>query len=602
MYKNHETVKKTVSAIMLMLIAVLVVLYARGDYDFTFIKRPEQEKIIPKSPDETVTEPQDTEIAVKLPPVPAETQTEKQISITAPEILPASSLSGYKITNTPYSADTHMLAEVTPKSELSPYYTVSKGKVRTVSVTTDARGSNNATENFGEGELPFLTPYFGYIIKSTPKGKLLCSSDLTVLCDISDYDTVGYCDLTGHALFKKDGKYYYFYDGQNRLPGTIVLDEMTADDASEYDGTTEPNALYLVNTDSEVTPTLSSGRGMTECTVDENYFNDISVNSTYYDRNSTGIYRLCEYRTEKRITNQWMIDDYNNALLQYQSGLTSVLPQYVEPEYEIINESFHWWYINEDGNLATNFSYSKAFEFSDNGLAFVIRDDKDEYLNKLCAVNKSGSVMFYAYGTSLFFTERGNAKVYDGHYLPDTLGSENTGMLRFQNGLCAVRRKLYDTTNGYVYISDNTAVVNSSGQLVNLPANYETVAYSDGKILITKAGKYRYMNGDGSYLTPLCFTDAKPFCEGLAVCQINGKYGMIDTEANTVLPFEYNYISSSSDGVTVAYKDGEGWRIFAKMTNKADAEKTVNPVLMLKKRLIAQQLKINQNQENNQEY
>ena len=33
---------------MLMLIAVLVVLYARGDYDFTFIKRPEQEKIIPK--------------------------------------------------------------------------------------------------------------------------------------------------------------------------------------------------------------------------------------------------------------------------------------------------------------------------------------------------------------------------------------------------------------------------------------------------------------------------------------------------------------------------------------------------------------------------
>ena len=77
---------------------------------------------------------------------------------------------------------------------------------------------------------------------------------------------------------------------------------------------------------------------------------------------------------------------------------------------------------------------------------------------------------------------------------------------------------------------------------------------------------------------------------------------MIDTEANTVLPFEYNYISSSSDGVTVAYKDGEGWRIFAKMSNKADAEKTVNPVLMLKKRLIAQQLKINQNQENNQEY
>ena len=99
----------------------------------------------------------------------------------------------------------------------------------------------------------------------------------------------------------------------------------------------------------------------------------------------------------------------------------------------------------------------------------------------------------------------------------------------------------------------------SDGSLMKLPADYTVRAYSDSVILLEKGGKYGYMSSRGRWITDPSFTAARPFYEGLAVAaDADGKYGMIDTSGNIVLPFVFDYVSNCSDGVIIALSEEYG--------------------------------------------
>jgi len=52
--------------------------------------------------------------------------------------------------------------------------------------------------------------------------------------------------------------------------------------------------------------------------------------------------------------------------------------------------------------------------------------------------------------------------------------------------------------------------------------------------------KYGYMRADGTEITQYMYDYAYPFNEGLACVRLDGKYGFIDRDGNTALPFIYD--------------------------------------------------------------
>ncbi len=134
----------------------------------------------------------------------------------------------------------------------------------------------------------------------------------------------------------------------------------------------------------------------------------------------------------------------------------------------------------------------------------------------------------------------------------------------------------YFYRNGYTraYKDEKSVLVDKDGNEANLPSGFEVAAYSDGIALLKQSytdrdGKttelYGYMTSAGKWITTPDYTDAAPFYEGLAaVCGTDGKWGMIDTEGNVVIPMVFDSISNCQDGAILAYESKYGNCVFGK--------------------------------------
>jgi|GEM_PF-1510341 len=60
-------------------------------------------------------------------------------------------------------------------------------------------------------------------------------------------------------------------------------------------------------------------------------------------------------------------------------------------------------------------------------------------------------------------------------------------------------------------------------------------------LAISKNGKYGYINANSETIIPFIFDWAGNFSEGLAVVEQNGKYGYIDTEGNIAIPLHFDF-------------------------------------------------------------
>lgn len=183
--------------------------------------------------------------------------------------------------------------------------------------------------------------------------------------------------------------------------------------------------------------------------------------------------------------------------------------------------------------------FKEAFAFGDEGVACVLLKN---YL-----------------GESLIFYNNKSVTVNMDYYPPTSRDENALGYFYFDDGLIRVRRINGDKTS-------DELLVDSSANPIALPSDYDIVAYSDSRILLKKNERYGYMTSRLEWITLPEFSHANPFYEGLAaVCDQNGRYGMIDRNGETVIPFVFDYVSNCSDGLVLAYKKDVGWKLFAKL-------------------------------------
>ena len=80
-------------------------------------------------------------------------------------------------------------------------------------------------------------------------------------------------------------------------------------------------------------------------------------------------------------------------------------------------------------------------------------------------------------------------------------------------------------------------------------------------------GKFGYIDEQGDTLIPFIYDDAAPFSEGLAKVKQNGKYGYIDKSGNVVIPFIYDKAKSFSEGLVAVNPNGR-WGYIDKSGNE----------------------------------
>ena len=103
--------------------------------------------------------------------------------------------------------------------------------------------------------------------------------------------------------------------------------------------------------------------------------------------------------------------------------------------------------------------------------------------------------------------------------------------------------------------------INNEGKEVT-PQDFEIYGkYKEGMISVLKDGKMGFLDESGAMKIPMIYEDDgnyRPYFEnGVAYAYLNGKYGFINPEGETVAPFEYDAIAYFKDGEAIAYRNGK---------------------------------------------
>ncbi|MBQ4560714.1 MAG: WG repeat-containing protein [Clostridia bacterium] len=483
----------------------------------------------------------------------------------------------YALTSKSYDPADCKVGRVSSGMEFPTEFSLAKRYVDKPVVKKGKRGETTVNESVEE-DCPLLLPYYGYVVYTTKNSCMLLDGDLNVIVeDFEGYAPAYMTDYSGNPLFKKDDKYYFYYDGdgydgaayteiENDAFSTMPAEAPGAYKYFAYDMDMLAN-LFATNDFKNDTGVkgivyiLPEYAGMVEYTVEEQTPVDVTCPSALYNRGGGMLFRFPSYTYTKK--EEAKIDG--------------------NPYYSFKVSEVLWGYMDADGKVVIEPKYKTAYNFSADGFAVV--EDKN---SRLCVINKWGNVVYNYFHDTYAFPELGVMYSRDGHYLPDTFGVESTGMLYFDRGYVRMRRKLVDTENGYIDKRDYSTVVDTRGNTLNIPADCSIEGYSDGIMLIKRGDKYGYLNTDGSWVIEPVLSYAKPFSEGLAVMgYTKDTQGVIDTKGNMILYPMYSHIESCSGGVITAYSPVGGWSVFNKMTTSPEAE-IINPIVALKERAIAE--------------
>ena len=206
--------------------------------------------------------------------------------------------------------------------------------------------------------------------------------------------------------------------------------------------------------------------------------------------------------------------------------------------------------------------YLRTYDFADNGYAAVV--DLNGFLRIINSYQSSKVYKLGGYWVKP--PELNGSSVYEA-YLPAPIDNKDyLGMYYFDSGYIRMRLVYYSPYySGYFMEQD--ILIDETGAEFPIPAGYKLKYYSEGVLTLEKNGLYGYYDHTGRWISEPVYTDAGPFLQGLAVvCNSSGKYGMIDTEGNTVLEFGYDYISDVSTGIIAAFAESIGWEVYTVMT------------------------------------
>lgn len=93
----------------------------------------------------------------------------------------------------------------------------------------------------------------------------------------------------------------------------------------------------------------------------------------------------------------------------------------------------------------------------------------------------------------------------------------------------------------------------------SIPAGYSCTGASDGVLLLNRGGKYGYYLVTGYWLTSPEYTEAYAFSGGVAVVKTGGRYGVIDSEGDLIIPAVFDGICDMDGSGITAYKRGNGY-------------------------------------------
>jgi len=107
----------------------------------------------------------------------------------------------------------------------------------------------------------------------------------------------------------------------------------------------------------------------------------------------------------------------------------------------------------------------------------------------------------------------------------------------------------------YSSSADLYGYINRKGEWV-IPAQFTEASsfYSGGYAQVRINGEATFIDKNGKVQNCASFDSADPFCYGYALAQLNGKYGLLNTKFDYVIPPAYKRMSGMSSDGLVAYQ------------------------------------------------
>lgn len=602
---TKDIVIRITAMVLFLSLVAAIILYDGGAYDFSFVKRPIVYTTAPDTTGDSVgpdvtTDGDDT--TVTQPPM-NDDEIKEILSkiITLDEALK----NGYSLSYSKFGGSSALAKTDAPfldgEYSLTTHY-VSKNVFYEI-----ANGTISTKKETRSVDLPRIRLYYGYAIVNQGKTDSVYNKNGDIIADSIALKLLYQKTYDGMPVIESGGKYYKISDNglteieQNEIrtlpialdapryfaqsnidlypfkervmkltqvgvvttespettPDTTDPDGTLPDETTDPEGTTTPEATTTPETTTgapavlnarEITGT-SSETG-TDTTEAETTAPDVSEGETTSPDTSEGETTVPETSEGETTSDE---DGVPPATEPNEGDIIEKNGKLYKVSYEEL-----YGYKNGAGKVVIKPQYTVAYDFTSDGLACVIYQ-KYRLMYIDTKGNRVVNLLDNPYVEPADFNYK---KHYQGFYTGINNDINDMGMYYYSGGYVMIRYSLLDAKTATKLVKTVNQLYNKKGGKVNIPGSYSLENYSDGIMLVSKNGRYGYLNMDNSWVATPVFDEARPFFQGLAVAHSDGGYGMIDTEGNTVLPFIFDYISDVSDGKIAAYSSETGWQIY----------------------------------------
>lgn len=216
-----------------------------------------------------------------------------------------------------------------------------------------------------------------------------------------------------------------------------------------------------------------------------------------------------------------------------------------------------WWgYVNSKGCVSIPFQFYNAEKFHD-GLAAVELD------NRLCGfIDKTGrevipceydEVHDFKEGLALFYNEEKRR-----YGFIDKSGKEVIPCVNepFSDGF---GWEYHDFSCGVAVAFDRWyfSYIDKKGKTIT-PMTYSYAKpFSEGLGAVRSKGKWGFIDATGATIIPLMYSEVCPFSEGFAAVRIGEKWGYIDKSNNMVIPCKFDDAYNFNNGLAIVKKNGK---------------------------------------------
>lgn len=244
---------------------------------------------------------------------------------------------------------------------------------------------------------------------------------------------------------------------------------------------------------------------------------------------------------------------------KYPSDLTSG-PIVIEKKFNLPRYGF---VSASTGKLLKNYLYARAFSFNGGRAAVIDDDGRLTFLD----YNYRTAITNYARFKGTFEGADRSTYYISSYYAPVYNNMSSLGHFYFDHGYVTVRHVNIESMFNKRAAYDETYLIDTAGKRVYPPSGYNFISCSEGIMVVERDGRYGYYDvANKSWVADPIYTYIMPFYEGLGILGTDGEIGAIDRNGNTVIPFEFEYLSTASTGLISAYTASDGWRVFAKMS------------------------------------